>query len=178
MEWFIGSWEGFARTVVFAILGYLAFVLIVKMSGNRTLSRMNTFDFILSIAIGSLLGRTILAKDVALEEGVAALVVLILMHLLFVQLSVRHQTIRSLVQPEPELLVYNGTYLEERMHKNRVVKNDIQEALRHHGVASLDEVDAVVLENDGRFSVVIKKEIATKDALDPLLHQFHKDARP
>ncbi len=178
MEWFFDGWEGLARVALFAFLGYLAFVLIIRLTGKRTLSRMNAFDFILSIAIGSLLGRTILSKDVALSEGILALCVLVSMQALFTYLSIRHRVIRKLVQAEPELLVYKGTFLMDRMHHQRVVREDILEALRHHGVSSMDIVDAVILEDDGRFSVVLKRDVERKDAIDPLLHQYREDTKP
>lgn len=174
-NWLFNSWEDIARVVVVAVLGYLTFTIIIRFSGKRTISKMNTFDIILSIAIGSLLGRTILAKDAALLESVAALGTLILMQALFTWMSTRHAGIRDLVHPRPALLFYHGELFLSTMHRARVSNEDIREAVRSKGMASMDEVDAVVLEPDGKLSIVKRSPSGNEDTLSSMIGPRKRD---
>jgi uncharacterized membrane protein YcaP (DUF421 family) len=175
MEWFFGGWEGVIRVIVIAISAYLAYAIILRISGKRTLSKMNTFDLILSIAIGSLLGRTILAKDVALIESIAAIATLIAMQILFTWASTRNETIRDLVHPKPVLLFYHGQFLDAQMKRERVAREDIREATRIRGIASLDDVDAVVIEGDGKFAVIKKSGSGEEDALGTMVDDQNRE---
>lgn len=85
--------------VTIAVLGYPAFALILQLSGKRTISKKNTFDLFLSIAIGSLLGRTILSPDAVLLEAVATLLTPALLQALFTWLSTKQASVRDLVRP-------------------------------------------------------------------------------
>lgn len=69
---FFDSWESIFRTVVITILAYVLLILLLRVSGKRTLSKMNAFDFIVTIALGSTLATVMLNKNVALIDGVLA----------------------------------------------------------------------------------------------------------
>ena len=74
---FFDSWLGLLRVGVVGSLAYLALVLLLRVSGKRTLSKMNAFDFVVTVALGSTLATVLLSKDVALAEGVVAFTLLI-----------------------------------------------------------------------------------------------------
>ena len=151
---FFQEWSGLLRTVVVGILAYVALVAFLRVSGKRTLSKMNAFDFVVTVALGSTLATVLLSQDVALAEGVVAFAVLIGMQWIIAWLSVRSPMVSRLVKSEPRLLVYNGSLLRDAMHAERVVEAEVLAAVRQHGSASLDAVEAVVLETDGSFTVV------------------------
>lgn len=66
------------RVVIVGTLAYLSLVLLLRVSGKRTLSKMNAFDLVVTVAIGSTLATVLLSKDVALADGVVAFTLLIL----------------------------------------------------------------------------------------------------
>lgn len=72
-----GGWDGAVRVVVAGILAYASIVVLVRVSGKRTLASMNAFDFIVNIALGSLLASLILSRDVPIVDGVAGFLVLL-----------------------------------------------------------------------------------------------------
>ncbi len=134
------------------MLAYTALVTLLRVSGKRTLSKMNAFDFVVTVALGSTLATVLLSQDVALAEGITAFAVLIGMQWIIAWLSVRSQIVSRLVKFEPRLLVYNGSLLHDAMHAERVVEAKVLAAVRQHGSASLDALDAVMLETDGSFT--------------------------
>ncbi|MDX9865204.1 MAG: DUF421 domain-containing protein [Anaerolineaceae bacterium] len=151
---FFNSWGGVLRVVVVGILAYLSMVFLLRIAGKRTLSKMNAFDFIVTVALGSTLATVLQSKDVPLIEGVTAFVVLIVLQFVITWLSVRSKTISRLVKSEPAMLFYQGEYLWKAMKKARVVEVELTAVLRAHGIASVESVEAIVLETDGSFTVI------------------------
>ena len=152
------SWQGLFRVLVVGISAYAALIVLLRVSGKRTLSKMNAFDFVVTIALGSTLATTLLSKDVALAEGITAFAVLIFLQFAITWLSVRSKTMRKLVKDEPRLLFHQGEFLHGAMRKGRVTPEEIRQAARTGGFAELDEVGAVVLETDGTMSVMRRFE--------------------
>jgi uncharacterized membrane protein YcaP (DUF421 family) len=151
---FFDDWYGLLRVVVVGPLAYIALVLLLRASGKRTLSKMNAFDFIVTVALGSTLASIILTESVALVEGIVGLALLIGLQFVITWLSVRSGTVARLVKDEPSLLYHRGRFLDAQLKRTRVTRSEVQAAVRQQGHMALTEVDAVVLETDGSFSVM------------------------
>lgn len=155
-EMFFNGWESLLRTLVVGVLAYCALVLFLRVAGKRTLSKMNAFDWVVTVALGSTLATILLNQNVALAQGALALALLIGLQFIVTWSSVRSRWVRKAVAAEPSLLVYQGDYLEETMHRERVTKDDVMAAIRSAGHASVNDVGAVILATDGAFNVVQK----------------------
>lgn len=151
---FFSGWSGIIRILIVGVLAYAALVLVLRISGNRTLSKMHAFDLVVTVALGSTLATVILSKDVALAEGLTAFVLLIGLQFLITWLTVRFPMVGHLVKAEPVLIFYQGRFQRDQMRRSRVVEGEVRSVIREQGVASLNDVEAVVLESDGTFSVV------------------------
>ena len=162
---FFDNWFGLLRVVVVAPLAYLALILLLRVSGKRTLSKMNAFDFIITVALGSTFASIILSSDVALIEGVTAFVMLIGSQFVITWLSVRSETVKQLVKSEPSLLFHNGDFLAGAMKRERVTQEEVLAAVRESGKVSLEAVGAVVLETDGTFSILATGEAEARPTL-------------
>lgn len=91
------GWSGVVRVLVIAPAAYGALVLILRVSGKRTLSKLNAFDLIITIAIGSTLASIITSKSLALLEGLTALALLVAMQFVVTATSVRFKSVNALV---------------------------------------------------------------------------------
>lgn len=151
---FYNGWEGLARTLIVGVLAYASLVICLRWSGKRTLSKMNAFDLIVTVSLGSTLASILLSKGVALAEGVLAFTLLIGLQFVVTWSSVRVRWIRRLVTGEPQLLFERGTFLPAALHRARVTEGEVRAAVRSAGLYDLAAVEAVVLETDGSFSVV------------------------
>lgn len=151
---FFSGWESLLRTLVVGVLGYISLVVFLRISGKRTLSKMNAFDLIVTVALGSTLATVLLSKDVALAEGALAFVLLIGLQFVVTWSSVRVRKVRQWVTGDPLMLLYCGEFLPAALRRARVTEDEVRAAVRSAGLASLDDVEAVVLETDGSFSVV------------------------
>ena len=139
------------------------------MSGKRTLSKMNAFDFIVTIALGSTLATVILNKSVTLVDGVLSFASLTFLQFLITYLSSRIKTINNLVKSTPTLISYKGELLEKNMKSERIVKDEVWAVLREKGVSSLKETNAVVLETDGTLTVIKHIQDPTAPAIKSLV---------
>jgi uncharacterized membrane protein YcaP (DUF421 family) len=148
------SWAGLGRILIVGVLAYAALVVTLRISGKRTLTKLNAFDLVVTIALGSILASVVLSKDIALAEGVLALVLLVLLQYAITWTSVRLPWFNHAIKSEPTLLVHRGVFLDGAMRQQRVTREEVFAALRGEGVAAIENAAAVVLETDGSISVV------------------------
>ncbi len=156
MGWSIifDGWASPVRVVVLGTIAYAALVILLRMSGKRTLAKMNAFDLVVTVALGSTFATVLLSKDLPLAVGVLAMALLIALQYVVAWSSVRYGIVRRLVRSEPRLLVRRGQMLGEAMISERVTSDEVLAAIRSGGLAGVHQADAVILETDGSFSVI------------------------
>lgn len=155
---FFSNWQDIGRVLVLGVLSYSLLILVLRISGNRTLSKMSAFDLVVTVALGSTLATVLLNKNVTLAEGLTSFIVLIGLQYIVAWLSVRSKKFGEVVKSTPVLILYQGNFLKPAMRKSRVSENDVLQAVRQEGISSIEQVEAVVLENNGKFSVLQKSE--------------------
>ncbi len=164
-EVFFDNWFGVLRVVIVGGLAYAALILVLRISGKRTLSKWNAFDFVVTIALGSTLATVLLSKDVRLAEGLTAFALLVGLQFLITWIAVRYPKADKIVKSSPTLLLKRGVFVDDKMINMRVAESEVLAAVRASGSASLADVEAVVLETDGSFSVVRSAPDSAADAL-------------
>ena len=155
---FFESWYEFLRIFINCLVAYTILIFWLRISGKRTLSKWNSFDFVVTIALGSVLATTILSKDTVVLAGALALGLLIGFQFIITWLSVRVDWFADLIKAKPTLLYSKDKFLFDKMKNQRVAKGEILAAIRASSIGSLEKVEAVVLETDGSFSVIKKSE--------------------
>jgi uncharacterized membrane protein YcaP (DUF421 family) len=171
---FFKNWADIGRTALLALVTYTGFIVLLRGSGKRTLAKMNVFDFVFVVALGSILGETILTHGATALKGLTACASLILFQVVLSWVTTRSECMEKVINGEPTLLFYQGRYLEAVMKRERVTYEEIRAAIRAHELTSADEIDAVVLETDGTFSVVRRALGGSRSALVDLAKQEEK----
>jgi uncharacterized membrane protein YcaP (DUF421 family) len=151
---FFDGWDSILRTITVGVLAYAGLVLLLRVSGKRTLSKMNAFDLVVTVALGSTLATILLSRDTALLTGMAAFATLVALQYAIAWMSVRSALVRRLAKSEPRLLVRNGELLENAMREERVTREEVLAAIRQNGQTELPRIHALILETDGTFSVI------------------------
>lgn len=151
---FFSGTQSLVRTLVVGVLAYVVLIFFLRLSGKRTLSKMNAFDLVVTVALGSTLATVLLTKDVALADGALAFALLIGLQFAVTWSTVRVRWLRRLVTGEPLMLLHRGELLKSALRQARVTEEEVRAAVRGAGLASIEEAHAVVLETDGKFSVV------------------------
>lgn len=155
---FFSGTQSLFRTLIVGMLAYVTLVVFLRISGTRTLSKMNAFDLVVTVALGSTLATVLLTKDLALADGALAFALLIGLQFIVTWSSVRVRWVRQLVTGEPLMLLRRGALLPSALLRARVTEDEVRAAVRAAGLASLSDVEAVVLETDGSFSVIRQGE--------------------
>jgi uncharacterized membrane protein YcaP (DUF421 family) len=151
--YFFESWYNVIRTVTLSIIGFAALMILLRGSGKRTLSKLNAFDFVFVVAVGSVFASTIISKDITLVEGVASMTTLIVIQVALAELAMRFPMVERIINGQPTLLLSHGKFIPRALKKERVTEEEVRGAIRAKGVNRVEDVDAVILENDGSLSV-------------------------
>ncbi len=165
MDWsaiFFQGWPDIGRTLVAGLLAYVTLVVFLRISGKRTLAKLNAFDLVVTVALGSILATILLSEEVSLSEGAAALAVLIGLQALVTFVSVRWHRFADLVRSDPALLVHRGSYCSNTMKRERVTADEVLSAIRSSGGHEVTDAQTVVLESDGTLSVSLGDTGASK----------------
>lgn len=162
------SWDSTFRTIILTGLGYVVMVFLLRISGKRTLSKMNAFDFVVTIALGSCLASISLNKNITLVDGIVAFSLFIFLQFAFTYLSVHIEGFRSLIADKPVIVFYKGDFLEAEMKKQRLTKEEVFNVCRLKGYSSLDYVYLIVLESTGDLSVIDRHREGKIDAVASL----------
>ena len=151
-DWFLASPESLLAVALSALGVFVTLVVLVRLVGLRSFSKMSSFDFALTITSGAVLASTLVTRDPPLLQGVFALAVLFAL-----QAAVswgRRHGLSAVVDNEPLVLMAGPELIEENMRKARVTEADVRAKLREANVLRLSDVRAVVFETTGDISVL------------------------
>jgi uncharacterized membrane protein YcaP (DUF421 family) len=156
---FSQDWGAAGRVVIMSILCYIFLIIVLRISGKRTLTKLNAFDLVVTVTLGSTLSSAIISKDVGLIDAFTALSMLVLLQFIITWLSVRFEWFDSIVKSDHKVLFYKGEFMSHAMKKERVTKEEILAAIRQKGFLDEEEIACVVLESSGRLSVITSSKI-------------------
>jgi uncharacterized membrane protein YcaP (DUF421 family) len=138
---------------------YAVVLLGVRLSGKREVGQMTPFDLTLLLLISNGVQNAMTGSDTSLLGGVVAAATLLILNYFVAEFSGANRRFRKLVQGQPSLLVHDGKMIEAHMAKEHVSMDELQRALREHGIGSYHDVALAVLEVDGSISCLKYDEI-------------------
>jgi uncharacterized membrane protein YcaP (DUF421 family) len=156
--WMTGSDPSLPMILLTGIGIYAALLVLTRLTGLRSFSKMSSFDFAITVAIGSVVASTLLAERPSLLVGAAGLAVLYGMQWIVSTLRRAAAPVERLVDNEPLLIMAGDEVLSDHLDAARVTEDDLRSKLRQHGIAHPAQVLAVVLETTGDVSVIPRDE--------------------
>ena len=173
---FFDNIDKLGRIVLTSVMVYVLIVLVTKVSGKRSTSQLNNFDWVVTVMIGSLGASTILLKDVPFIEGVSSILVLYLLQFLVSKYASVSPQFSNFILSEPRIVFYQGQFLPDAMRSERLIRQEIECAMRSQGINSFDDVEAVVFESDAKLTIIPKptddthgKENTISQTIKPLM---------
>ena len=151
-EWFDTEWSSMWSIPATAVLMLATVILVVRVIGLRSFSKMSSFDFAVTVSIGSILGG-VTSTSTPVLNGVIAVASLLGLQWLVSQFRSR-SALEQVVDNTPLLLMDGAEMLEDNLKTARVTSSDIVAKLREANVLTFDDVQAVVLETTGDISVL------------------------
>jgi uncharacterized membrane protein YcaP (DUF421 family) len=143
------------RTVVI----YLVVLIGVRLSGKREVGQMTPFDLVLLLLISNSVQNAMTGSDTSLVGGIAAATTLLLVNRLVAAISGSNRRLRKVIEGEPTLLVHDGKIITANLAKEHVSMDELERALREHGINSCHDVALAVLEVDGSISCLKYDEL-------------------
>lgn len=147
------SWSDAWLTVVTAAGIYATIILLSRLFGQRQFAESSTYDLAFVFAMGSLVGRVVLVR-VSLLTAVVGLSTMFVLHAVTGWLHQNIHVVHRAIQNPPILVVAHGEVLEGNRRRAHISHFEIYQQLRLHGLSSLEDVGAVILERNGRLSII------------------------
>lgn len=163
--WF-DNWSDVARVLLVGSAAYAVLVVLLRLSGKRTLSQLNAFDFVITVAFGSTLATIFLSSDVSWTEGVFALGLLAALQFAVATVSSRWPAVRGAVTSKPTVLFREGSIVESALISHRLTKSELLQAVRMQGMGDLSIVRVIVLETNGKLSIIPQDSYGDGSALE------------
>lgn len=133
---------------------YLFMVSAIRLFGKNQLSQLNAGDVILLLLISNAVQNAMVGQNTSLEGGLVAALVLFVANFILKKFMFKNQYLRHLIQDEPEILIKDGIVDLQKMKQQEISADELEEAIREHGVEKAEDVKLAVLEVDGNISVI------------------------
>lgn len=163
--WF-DNWSDLVRILLVGSAGYATLLLVLRVSGKRTLSQLNAFDFVVTVSLGSTLATLLLSSDTSWSEGVLALALLAGLQFVVAWISAHVSWVRPIITARPATLLLDGELRHGQMLRSRMSEAEVRQAVRMQGIGDLSTVSAVVLETNGTLSVISRSQFGNGSAMD------------
>ncbi len=148
------SWPTWAAILVVVPVAYASLLVVLRVAGKRTLSKLTAYGLTVTVAFGSLLASVVVSRSVPLGDGILAFALLAGLQWAVGWWSTRSSAVARIVTAQPVLLAAHGEVDEAALRSERLRIDDVRAAVRGAGHASVADVLAIVLETDGSLSVI------------------------
>jgi uncharacterized membrane protein YcaP (DUF421 family) len=153
------GWHVLVEIVLRTAIIYAVVLIGVRLSGKREVGQMTPFDLTLLLLISNSVQNAMTGPDTTLVGGVIAAITLLVMNYVVADLSGANRRFRKLIEGQPSLLIHDGQVIASHLAKERVSMDELDRALREHGISSRKDVALAVLEIDGSISCLKYDEI-------------------
>jgi uncharacterized membrane protein YcaP (DUF421 family) len=162
------GWQSVERIVFLAACTYIGLVAALRLLGEQALAKMSAYDLIITVALGSIVAAIPLSKDVTLVDGAAVLAVYLGLQAVTRWATRRWPRAERMVKTRPQVVLGDGQLVHRHMQAAQVTEAEVRAAARMAGYASLPSLLAIVLENDGTWSVVPRTDDGDLSAFEGL----------
>lgn len=152
--WLLGGWRSIGFVAITTVLIYASTVLGVRVSERRTLAQMSSFDFVVAVALGAIVGRTATTASPSYVQATCALATLVALHRLAGWARIRSSAMAKMVDHPALVVLDRGQLVPDVLERAHLTEADVWRVLRENQVRRPDEVELLVLEGSGRFSVL------------------------
>ena len=161
---FFESWMSIGRVVLVSVILFILVVLMLRVVGQQALAEMSGFVLVFTVTLGSVVAMVAVTRTIPLVDAITAIATVLLMQEGTRYFQSRSRRFHHLVHQPPALLLWDGKMLEEKLQSSSISADEVRAAVRSAGLGSLSEARAVVLENNGEFSVVPKSDTPTDES--------------
>lgn len=137
---------------------YFFMIIALRIFGKKELSQLNTADVILILLISNSVQNAMVGADTSLYGGIIAAFSLFLINFIFKKVMLKSKFIKGLVQDKPEILIHNGKTEFKTLARLGITSEELEEAMREHGIEYYKDVKLAMFEIDGNISIISGNE--------------------
>lgn len=137
-----------------SVVVYLFMLLAFRVSGKRQVGQLTPFDLVLLLIISNVVQNALIGNDTSLGGGLLGAVTIFVLNFLVAKIVYRSKKVRHFLEPKPTLLIHNGKILEHNLEQEMITHEDLNAALRLHGLQHLGQVRFAILEENGEISII------------------------
>lgn len=141
-------WELMAR----AVIVYFAVLLMVRLSGKRTIGQFSPFDVIVLLLLSEAAQGSLTGEERSVPGGLIVIATLITLNWLIAFATARNRKLESIIEGDPVTLIKDGVRRDDAIKRNNILEGDLAEAMRSQQIRHVSEVEWAVLEPDGNIS--------------------------
>lgn len=142
------------NVVVRSLCVYLFMVIAIRLFGKNQLSQLNAGDVVLLLLISNAVQNAMVGPDTSLQGGLIAALVLFAANFILKRLMFSNRAFETFMEEDPVILIKDGKVDQKALNKVKITQDELEEAIREHGVEKIENVKLAVLEVDGNISVV------------------------
>lgn len=154
------DWQTIIRIALSGVVIYFLLIIFINLYGKRSISNLSMHDYVVTIAMGSIVATTIISKDASILDGLVGILILLSLQFLVTFLSRNDSRFFRVMNSAPKVLFLEGEFIEKNMKSNRFTRDEIYSVIREQGQTTSDQIYAVVIESNGALSVI---KSATKE---------------
>lgn len=144
--------------VVRSLCVYLFMIIAIRLFGKNQLSQLNAGDVVLLLLISNAVQNAMVGENTSLQGALIAALVLFIANFIVKRLMFSHSKLSSFLEDDPVILVKDGKVDQDALNKVKITRDELDEAVREHGVDGIKNVKLSVLEVDGNISVISEDE--------------------
>lgn len=142
--------EIFVRSVII----YLFIIIAIRISGKKELAQLSVIDLVFILLISNAVQNAMVGEESSLWSGIVAAGSLFLVNIILKFITYRYKKAKGLIEGDPVLLIHNGKVIRKNLNKEKISIEELEEAVREHGVEKFEDVNLAILENDGNISII------------------------
>lgn len=148
----------FIETIAKGVPIYFFALLISRIIGKKLITKMNFFDFVMGVSMGSMIANAVIDKDSPVVSEITALILFSVLTVGISYLCTKSFLLRKIINSKPIIVVENGRIIDKNLKKIRTTVNELMMKLREKDVFNLDDVEYGIIERDGKLSVLVKAD--------------------
>jgi len=169
------NWHTALEIVMRTTVVYVLVLLGIRLTGKREVGQMTPFDLTLLLLLSNSVQNAMTGPDTSLVGGAVAALVLLTLNFLLAEVSGLNRRFRKMIQGSPTLLIHNGECITTHMAKEHISMDELNRALREHGVACAGDAALAVLEVDGSISVLKYDDVPDQARPQKRLKFLHRN---
>ena len=146
--------NNYIRIIISSVAVYFFIILAIRLFGKKELAQLSVYDLVFILLISNAVQNAMVGPDSTLLGGLVAAASLFVVNYVLKLLQFRFPRFGKAIQGEAVMLIFKGKVLSSHLKQARITEDELMEAIREHGSASVSEVDLAVLEVDGNISVL------------------------